>query len=101
MNRRIDLVRYQRFDGDMLALELHASVSSGPSTLARNDGDGVGRASSGPGRKTVREAIERASPALQQLYADLDARLLREGTAASEPGISVPHGRVFGRALGS
>ncbi|MFJ7244398.1 transporter [Kitasatospora sp. NPDC098652] len=83
MNRRIDLVRYRRFDGDMLALELHASVSSGPSTPARSEVDGINRASNGPGRKTVREAVERASPALQQLYADLDARLLALGDGHS------------------
>lgn len=44
---------------------------------------GFSRAAGGPGRKTVREAIERASPALQQLYADLDARLLALGDGHS------------------
>jgi len=82
MNRRIDLVRYQRFDGSMLALELHASVSSAPAMAARSDPDGIDRVA-GPGRRTVREAIERASPALQQLYADLDARLLSLGDGHS------------------
>ncbi|MFJ6620017.1 transporter [Kitasatospora sp. NPDC091335] len=83
MSRRIDLVRYQRFDGGMLALELYASVSSAPSSAARSDTDGTGRAAGGSGRRTVREAIERSSSALQQLYADLDARLLALGDGHS------------------
>lgn len=60
-------------------------VSSSSSALAspRRSPRITGRAAGGPGRRTVREAIERASSALQQLYADLDARLLTLGDGHS------------------
>ncbi|MGW2543112.1 DUF5655 domain-containing protein [Kitasatospora sp. NPDC001574] len=78
IGRRIDLVEYQYFGEDLLSLDLVASTA-GASSRAGQAGTGAPAA----GRRTVAQRLAGAPIEVQNLYTDLDGRLLAFGDAHS------------------
>lgn len=73
MGRAIELVRYQYFDGDLLALELFATTTAGTSA-AKPQTTAAGKPKSTAGASkytTVLESIERAPGSVRELYHQL------------------------------
>ena len=74
MNRNIELLRYRRYDHDLLLLELVNSVTATPAKAPSRSG------SSGPSYKTVDEVIaENAGTSMGDLYDELELRILALG----------------------
>lgn len=84
IGRRVDLVRYTRFGDGILALESLVSVA-GTGDVRSNGGTSADRLSPSGSSKTVTEILGQAPQSLQDLYADLDARLLALGDVHSVP----------------
>lgn len=80
MGRAIELFRYQQFEGDLLALELFASSTTGPSAVlpaaSPNQGES-GTTSPGVGSKysTFEEQLAKSPQHLRDLYADLTEKI--------------------------
>ncbi|MEY9949529.1 DUF5655 domain-containing protein [Kitasatospora sp. GAS1066B] len=84
IGRRVDLVRYTSFNDGILALETLVSVAG--TTDASSSVPGSADSSPSAGKtKTVTEVLAQAPQSLQDLYADLDARLLALGDVHSVP----------------
>ncbi|MFJ6620026.1 DUF5655 domain-containing protein [Kitasatospora sp. NPDC091335] len=78
IGRRIDLVRYVRFGDGLLALDLVASTAGSGMRAAR-----TGTVLAPTARSTVSQRLGGAPAAVQELYADLDGRLLDFGDVHS------------------
>ena len=70
ISRNIDLVRYRKFDNNLLLLELLTAVSVAPQAIPATDSaSDVARNSK---QRTVLEALEDAGDDLKNLYSDID-----------------------------
>lgn len=76
INRAIELIRYRRFPGDLLALELLTSTTA-KSTAAGLDAGTV--TSSKSTTKTVTQYYEQASPSLKALFDAVESTLIGLG----------------------
>ncbi|WP_456695513.1 DUF5655 domain-containing protein [Aeromicrobium sp. P5_D10] len=80
MGRAIELIRYQQFEGDLLALELFASSTTGPSSVlpaaTPNQGES-GATNPGVGSKysTFEEQLAKSPQHIRDLYADLTEKI--------------------------
>ncbi|MEV4225518.1 DUF5655 domain-containing protein [Streptomyces bobili] len=89
IGRRIDLVSYRDFGGDLLSLQLVASVtgSTAPSrtssTPANTGAPSVGSGNGGS-VKSVRQFHDESPQSLRDLYADLDAMLVAQTDVQKE-----------------
>lgn len=77
MSRNIELVRYRKFDEDLLLLELLTAVSATPASTTTVDAGGGG-GKKGP-YKTITESMADAGSDLANLYADLEGFLFGLG----------------------
>ena len=76
MNRNIDLIRYRKFEGDLLLLEQLTTTSSSNAAVAPSAGAG---GSAKNKYTTVTEHMAKASPELRDLYESLAAHLTAMG----------------------
>ncbi|HEV7660518.1 MAG TPA: DUF5655 domain-containing protein [Allosphingosinicella sp.] len=81
MNRNIDLIRYRKFDGDLLLLEQLTSTSALPASTTSPPAGG-GQWVKGK-YATVSDHMEKASPQLRALYESLRAYLEAQGDDVS------------------
>ncbi|MEU3574660.1 DUF5655 domain-containing protein [Kitasatospora sp. NPDC036755] len=80
-HHRVDMVVYRRYGDDLVTLELAASVAGGcDSSVARRP---EGARSASPARRAVSEVLTQVGGAVQELYEELDARLLDLGEGHS------------------
>jgi predicted transport protein len=79
MNRNIDLIRYRKFEDDLLLLEqLTTASAKGTSAAPANGGHSVSGSNKGK-YKSVSQQIEEAPPELRSRYDMLDAYLMTLG----------------------
>lgn len=82
ISRNIELIRYRKFGGDLILLDLMTAVSATPK---RQGSDGVSSDSSGPAvYKTVSEFLGDADERLTNLYEDLRAYITGLGDDVQE-----------------
>lgn len=83
MDRNIDLIRYRKFEGDLLLLEqLTAATARGPSGSASGGSSGSGVAATGGAKakyKTITTQLEEAPAALRDLYEAISSHLTAAG----------------------
>lgn len=73
MSRNIELIRYRKFDGDLLMLDLLTTVSAGPRPLAVPARGNANR------YKTNAQSLADASEDLSNLYSDVETHLMGLG----------------------
>ena len=73
MSRNIELIRYRKFDGDLLMLDLLTTVSAGPRPVAAKSRENANR------YKTNAQSLADASEDLSNLYSDIEAHLMGLG----------------------
>jgi predicted transport protein len=78
IGRNIELIRYQKFGGDHLLLDLVNAASSGGQTPATAQKK-IGKNSSGGIGKNIEERLAQANEDTRDLYASLDSYLLALG----------------------
>jgi len=80
MNRNIDLIRYRKYEGDLLLLEQLTSASATSSAAAAALPPATGSGQWVPGKyKTVTDSMAKASPELRAVYEELKAYLTAQG----------------------
>ncbi len=84
INRNIDLVRYRRFGGDLLALELLTSTTADP--IFVEEEPNKSKASKPSGDKPVAQAIAEMDQPLRDLWEELRAYTLGLGSDVTEKG---------------
>lgn len=73
MSRNIELIRYRRFNGDLLMLDLLTTVSAGPRPVAAPSRGNANR------YKTNAQSLADASEDLSNLYSDIETHLMGLG----------------------
>lgn len=87
MNRSIELVRYRDFQGELLALDLVASISTNPMATDLQGGKTAAKgkpSKTTPGPKTVSQLLEQSPPPMKDLYAQVEAFVLALGDDVSK-----------------
>lgn len=80
MNRNIDLIRYRKFEGELLLLEQLTTTSANRSNGSAASQSGTGSGNSAKGKyKSVSQQINEAPPELRARYDLLDAYLVALG----------------------
>lgn len=80
IDRSIDLIRYQDFNGELLSLELITATTHSMAVPAVDrDSDDSYKARQPQVTKTVRQYLDQAREPLQELYKDLDSLILALG----------------------
>ncbi|MET8623757.1 DUF5655 domain-containing protein [Kitasatospora sp. NPDC004669] len=85
VGRRVDLVRYTSFGDGLLALESLVTVAGAADAPSARSSCSPNASAPSAKAKTVTEKLGQAPQSLQDLYADLDARLLALGDVHSVP----------------
>ncbi|MCL6683165.1 DUF5655 domain-containing protein [Sphingomonas alba] len=83
MNRNIDLIRYRKFEGDLLLLEQLTTTSASASGGSVSTASGISAAGAKGKYKSVSQQIQEAPPALKDQYESLASYLMALGDDVS------------------
>jgi len=82
INRNIDLIRYRRFGGDLIALELLTSATA--DALPSEDGDPKPKASKGGGDRPISQSLAEMDDQMRDLLESLRALIFALGDDVTE-----------------